>query len=205
MKKIFFSAMSLVIMIGATQAQEKGKHRGNDKQEMAQHLNLTEVQKAQLKTLHENQRKEVEALRKNDLLTVRDAKAQRKSIQEKYKTQYQSILTPEQKEKMKAHRQNGPRKGPKGNHKMDKGDVQERAQELNLTQSQKDQLANLRETNKAKAEAIRNNTSLSKEQKRAQFQELMKNQKEQMKSVLTKEQIEKAQSLRNTEKKGNIK
>jgi hypothetical protein len=45
-------------------------------------------------------------------------------------------------------------------------------------------------------EVVRNNSSLTQEQKRTQFQELSKAQQEQMKSVLTKEQIEKMQSLR---------
>ena len=80
-----------------------------------------------------------------------------------------------------------------------KGDFKRGAdfqKELNLTQDQKDKMAKIRTDFKSQFETLRNDNSLSKEDKKTKMHELMKAQQEQMKTVLTKEQLEKMQSLR---------
>ena len=77
---------------------------------------------------------------------------------------------------------------------MEKG--QEMKKELNLTAAQEAKMKQVRESYKAKFEALKENDTLTQEQKRAQMKELMEAQKEEMKSILTKEQQDKMQSLK---------
>ena len=95
----------------------------------------------------------------------------------------------ERKEKGKGDKKfNKHHKGAKGNGELQKS--------LNLTQDQQDRLAKMREENKAKFEAFRNDKSLTEEQKKEKMQTIKKEQHEKMKSILTKEQIEKIQAAK---------
>jgi Spy/CpxP family protein refolding chaperone len=214
MKKIITSALVLALTIGAAHAQttspEKEKaHKKEHKMHKKDGLNLTEDQKAKMKSLHEEQKKEMQALKENKSAT----KEQRKELHKKYREQMQSILTPAQKEQMakmkeerKASAQKGDFKrgkvfGKKGDFKRG-GDFQK---ELGLTQDQKDKMAKIRTDFRSQFESLRNDNNLSKEQKKTKMRDLMKAQQEQMKTVLTKEQIEKMQSLRKERSSKNTK
>jgi len=216
MKKIITGAFVLALSIGAAQAQttstDTGKdHKKEHKMRSFDKLNLTADQKAKMKSLHEEQKKEMEALKKNGSVT----KEQKMELHKKYQDQMQSILTADQKTqlaKMKAERKASGKTGDfkKGQHfdkragsdstRMGrKGDFKHGAdfqKELNLTQDQKDKMAKIRTDFKSQFETLRNDNSLSKEDKKTKMHDLMKAQQEQMKTVLTKEQIEKMQSLR---------
>jgi Spy/CpxP family protein refolding chaperone len=187
-------------------------------------LNLTADQKAKLKTLHEQEKAEADAL-KNSKLTIEEHKAKRKELHEKYMAQMKAILTPEQQQKMAArHDQMGKNAGKhdelrkrgeamrsqenprdtlharghynQGMKNRDGVKGKEIADELNLTADQKVKVKNIRQEYKSKLEAVRNDNSLSQDQKRAKFQEVMKAQQDAMKSVLTPDQIQKMESLR---------
>jgi Spy/CpxP family protein refolding chaperone len=224
MKKLIIGALAFVLTAGAAQAQvkENGKQKANKEAKKGHRkgkhgkkaipfhqLQLTEAQKTQLKSIREKQSLELKALKKNDQITVKALKEQKKTIHEKYKAQYQSVLTQDQKSqlaKLKAQKGNKAQKANKAGKtariKAAKrgGGAQDLAKTLNLTPAQKDRLQQLRTDFKAKADAVRNNSSLSREQKKTQFQDLMKQQKDQMKTVLTKEQSEKLESVRKDRK-----
>jgi Spy/CpxP family protein refolding chaperone len=198
----------------------KKEHRGHHKDHKGsgfEKLNLTADQKAQMEALKEEFKKESQALKAQEsTLTAAQMKEKRRALHEKHKTQMQSILTQEQKEqiaKMKAEHKASweAHKGGKGRFdstargnfgqrgvKRDAGMQRsaELAKELNLTAAQQTKMQQLRTDFRSQMEAVRNNNSLTQEQKRTKFQELAKAQQEQMKSILTKEQIEKMQSLR---------
>ena len=224
MKKIFIGALALVLTATAAQAQTNDNGAQKPKREMRKghgpamdKLNLTDAQKAQMKTMMENRRNEMQALKNSDL-PKDQLKEKRKAIAEKYRTQIQSMLTPEQKQQMQQMRAQRGDKAQKGQHKWNIGGKAKAgkgaraskgmrgmgngkmAQELNLTDAQKKQMEQIRSDFRTKAQAIRSNSSLSADQKKAQMKSLMDQQKEQTKAVFTPEQIEKMKSLRKEKK-----
>jgi Spy/CpxP family protein refolding chaperone len=82
---------------------ERGEGRrgpeGNDS------LNLTADQKTQLKSIHESTKSQVDAVRNDSNLTAEQKEAKLRSIHQNTLQQVSGILTPEQREKMRA---NGP-------------------------------------------------------------------------------------------------
>jgi Spy/CpxP family protein refolding chaperone len=112
MKKIISAALALTLLIGTAQAQntEKGdrRHKGDRKEMSFQKLNLTADQKEKLQSLREAQRREMQDLRNNSVTPE-----QRKAVQEKYKAQYEAVLTPAQREELNKQKQSGKTKKEK--------------------------------------------------------------------------------------------
>ena len=208
MKRILTGALVFMLFAGSAQAQSKqdtARHHHKDGREMmAKQLNLTADQQAKLKTIHENERKEMEAL-KSKSLTADQFKTQRKDLHKKYHGQVQAVLTPAQKAQMETFRaerkQNGGKKGQwqKGGNDMTKrgGEFQK---ELNLTQTQKDQLSKMRSEVKSQVQSIRNDQSLTQDQKKEKMHSLKKEEQQKFKSVLTKEQLDKLETMKKEHK-----
>lgn len=196
---------------------QKREHRmgGFDK------LNLTAEQKERMKAAREEYKTKSEALRKQDQLTVAEMKTRREELHKNFRTQTESILTADQKsqlEKAKAEKKAAGKTGEfkrgegkrsktegrdgiskRGKSKGRDGLRQKGAElhkELNLSAEQKEKIASANAELKTRMSALKNDQSLTKDQKRAKIQELVKNRQEQFKSILTKEQAEKLQSLR---------
>ena len=191
MKKILAGTLSLVLFFGAAQAQQDTtKHFRGGKERMAQQLNLTADQQKKMQAINQEQRKEMKAL------------------QDKYQNQRQALLTPDQKQKfetLKSERKQVMKNHMKRemkHHKMMMKHQQamkrnmEIQKQLNLSQAQKDQLTKMRTDLKGQAQSIRNDQSLTPDQKKEKMQSLMKDRQEKFKSVLTKEQLDKLQSLK---------
>ena len=195
---------------------QKKEHRmgGYDK------LNLTAEQKERMKSIKEEYKTQSEALRKQDQLSVAEMKTRREELHRNFRTQTESILTADQKaqlEKVKAEKKASGKEGKfergagkrgktegrddiskRGKSKGREGFRQKGAElekELNLTAAQKEKMASANAELKTRMTALKNDNSLTKEQKRAKIQELVKDRQEQFKSILTKEQAEKLQSL----------
>jgi Spy/CpxP family protein refolding chaperone len=187
--------LALTLFIGAAQAQDGGRHHGKGRkgnpEMMAKDLNLTEAQKAQLKQQRESMHAEMKAVQQNGSLTQEQARAQRKAIQEKYKTQMQSILTPEQKAKMEN------RKGETRNRsaRMNEQRFQQIGQELNLTSDQKSKLTAIYANYEAKRSSLQSDNSLSKAQKQAQMKTLMQEHIAQARAILNDDQEKKAEAM----------
>jgi len=208
MKRILTGALAFMLFAGSAQAQSKqdtARHHHKDGREMmAKQLNLTADQQAKLKTIHENERKEMEAL-KSKSLTADQFKTQRKDLHKKYHGQVQAVLTPAQKAQMETFRaerkQNGGKKGQwqKGGNDMTKrgGEFQK---ELNLTQTQKDQLSKMKSEVKSQVQSIRNDQSLTQDQKKEKMHSLKKEEQQKFKSVLTKEQLDKLEAMKKEHK-----
>jgi Spy/CpxP family protein refolding chaperone len=214
MKKILSTAFAIVLFVGVSQAQtteDKGRHNKGHRQEQAfNQLNLTPDQKAKFESIRETQKKELQELKKSGNVTPE----QRKAIHEKYKTQYQAVLTPAQQDQFSKQRKEWKENGKKGQkgQKSEKGqgfgkrggDLGKQAaffkQELNLSADQESKLKSIFQEFQTKSQAIRSNSSLSKEQQRAQFQSLAKQYMAQGKSVLTPEQLKKFNDLKGKRK-----
>ena len=194
----------------------KGHHKGR-KGEGMEKLNLSADQQTRMKALHADFKKQQEALKaQENTLTVAQMKEKRKALHEQHRAQMETILTKEQKDQlaqMKAERKaqakagKGDRRGfdstgrkdfgkrgPQGEAGMGRGG--DLSKELNLTADQQTKMQQIRTDFRSQMEAIRNDNALTPEQKKARFQELAKAQQEQVKSILTKEQIQKMESLR---------
>ena len=217
MKKIISTALAIVLFVGASQAQtteDKGRHHKGHRQEQAMsQLNLSAEQKAKFQSIREAQKKEMQELKKSGNVTPE----QRKALHEKYKAQYQAVLTPAQQEQFKKQREEWKEKGDKAK-KGQKGEKGEKGQrfgkrggdfgkqqaffkkELNLTADQETKLKGIFQEFRTKSQAIRSNTSLSKEQQREQFRSLAHQYMEQGKSVLTPEQLKKFNDLKGKRK-----
>src|SRR6478672_11929179 len=112
MKKIISTALAIVLFVGASQAQtteDKGRHhhQGQRQEQAFSQLNLTADQKAKFESIRDAQKKEMQDLRKRGEVTPE----QRKALHEKYKAQFESVLTPAQKEQFQQQRKDWKNKG----------------------------------------------------------------------------------------------
>ncbi len=91
----------------------------------------------------------------------------------------------------------------KGKMHNDQGDKMhrggDRMKDLNLTPDQQEKMKKLREDNRTKMEAIKNNTSLSDDQKQEQMKKLRMDQRKNMEGLLTDEQKAKMKDARKQE------
>ncbi|RYF85610.1 MAG: hypothetical protein EON98_06120 [Chitinophagaceae bacterium] len=206
MKRILTTALAIVLFVGASQAQDKPRHeRGGNK--FATELNLTADQQAKLKTIREAQKKEMEALKQNDQVS----QEQRKAIHEKYKTQFESVLTPAQKEEMnkkkeewKAKGKDGKSFGKRGGENGGRGQFGQQAaffkKDLNLSADQETRLKSIFQEFQTKSKDLRTNNSLSQEQKKEQMKLLAKQYMDQGKSVLNADQLKKLDEMKGKHK-----
>ena len=210
MKRILTSALAILLLAGAAQAQTTDNGRKGDRKEHRQDmagLNLSADQKTKMKSLHERQKAELEALRGNTSLSDEQRRTQAKAIRDKYQAERKAILTPEQQQKAAQFREEwkdrrGGRDSARGGRaqgERGKGQRGERfqrmQQELNLTADQQQRMKAIRDQYRPQLDAIRQDKSLTQDQKKAKAKDLFKAQQDQMKSVLTPEQQEKMKSL----------
>ena len=88
----------------AQKVQKDAMHRKSSK--MMKDLNLTPDQKAQMKEMHQGNKQQRDAI-KNDASLSQDQKAAKmKELHKSQKEKMNSILTPDQKSKMKAYKMN---------------------------------------------------------------------------------------------------
>ena len=95
----------LFVCVGAmAQAQppaDTSRGRG-PRVDMYKDLNLTKDQQEKVKAIQDKQREEAQAVRNNSALTQEQQREQMMAIRKKYSEQIDVLLTPEQKEKLKA-------------------------------------------------------------------------------------------------------
>lgn len=84
-----------------TGKREHHRKHGHEKREMMKALNLTEDQKAKLKAMNEGNKEKKQAILNDSKLTEEQKKEQIKEIKKAQATNTQSVLSDEQKAKMK--------------------------------------------------------------------------------------------------------
>lgn len=202
MKKVLLTMMIAVVAATTISAQEipdrkRGEFRPVEKQRMFNKktmasLNLTEEQKTKMKAMNQDFRKQMEDLKKQDQLTVKVYREKMEALKKGHKTQFQSILTPEQKTQLEKDKEAFKAKrdeyGKKRQARM--------KEELKLSEEQTTRMAENRKQMSEKMKAIRENSALTAEQKKEQVIELRKKQQENMKSILTEEQLQKMKENR---------
>ena len=210
MKRIFSSALVILLTIGAAQAQSNStdKHTGHKKEhkQSFDKLNLSADQKARLQSIREDFKKQTADLKNNTSLSADQKQARRKELHQQFRSQSEAILTPAQKEQMAKSRQEwkGKNKEARKDFKKDgqqkTGRGMKRGQgvqkDLGLNADQQKKMEQLRADFRNKFSSLRSDNSLTADQKKLKMQEMRKQQQEQMKSILTPEQVQKMESAR---------
>lgn len=147
---------------------------------MAKELNLTADQQAKLKQLMDADRAKMKAIHQDQSLTKEQKKQQTQALRETMKKDMDSILTPEQQQKLASL------------HEARKKTGEDRlASKLNLTAEQKAKMQSIMQTAHEQTKAIRDDQSLSKQDKQAKIQQLHESMKSQVNAILTPDQQQK--------------
>lgn len=162
--------------------------------QMAEQLNLTDEQKEKIKAVYQEEGEKMRALREDQSLSPDEKRTKFREMFQALEAKTKPILTPEQQEKwQKLRPQGGGSDGAGGNLRER---MQHMAQELNLTDEQKEKLKTALAEQGEKMRELRDNQSLSPEEKRAKFREMNEGIEAKLKPILTPEQFEKWQKLR---------
>jgi Spy/CpxP family protein refolding chaperone len=203
MKKTIMIAFAAMFTLAAWAQQHgmpmhgRGGHPGMGKgkpgmEKMKQELNLTDAQQKQMKALQEDFRAKMKALNENEGITVKEQRDRRYKMAQDQRAAMKKILTPEQQQKMKTLREEQEKKMKErqGQH-FDKV-----AADLKLTDAQKAQLQDIREKHMAAVKKIRENESLDRTAHQSGMKNLMEQHKKDMQKVLTKEQWEQLEKMK---------
>jgi Spy/CpxP family protein refolding chaperone len=203
MKKTILIAFAAMLTI-ATYAQQPGKpmngrcgqcgmqqgRQGKDK--IKQELNLTEAQQKQMKTIQEDFRTKMKGLRENESITVKEQRDRIYKLGQEHRATMQKVLTPEQKQKMVAMREDQAKKmqEKQGQH------FEKVSADLNLNDAQKTQMKQLHEKQMAAVKTVRDNEGLDRTARQTTMKNLMEQHKRDMQKVLSKEQFEQWEKMR---------
>lgn len=201
MKKTIVSLAVLLIAASAVNAQQpdpvlKQQRHAQFSQHgrgmLAKKLNFSDQQKAQLKNINSDYHTKMAALKQHEEITVKEMHTRMNSLQQEHKAAFQALLTPSQKEQLATIKEE--------RIKMAKVNAGARAEKLkiklNLTDAQAGRLKDLRTDMVTKIKAIHTDNTLSREQKKEQVKTLATAQKEQLKAILTPEQLQQLEQLK---------
>jgi len=111
MKKIMLAAMlmlgicSVSVAQAPTQDSTKHKRSMHHKRNLHKQLNLTQEQKDKLHAYNKDMKAKRDAVKNNQSLSETDKKTQLKALRENSRKHFASVLTDEQKQKMKEARE----------------------------------------------------------------------------------------------------
>lgn len=202
MKKLILSAAVIAFAAISLRAQEIPERKKDESKPIVKEkvidkkqretLNLTEDQKTKLKAMNQDIRKKMEELRKQDNLTIKEYREKMVEYRKDRQTQFESLLTPEQKAQMDKNREALKARTKEYGKRRDA----RMKEELKLTDEQSAKLAENRRATMEKVKTIREDKSLTDDQRREKVKEAMKSQKEGMKRLLTEEQLKKMKENR---------
>jgi len=144
-------------------------------------LQLTVEQKKQLRAIRTDARDRAAIIRHDQNLTMEQKAAKLRELRKSTREQRKGVFTPEQREQMKAMRAG--RRGRMAN-------------ELGLTTEQRSKVKETVQSARQQRKSVLNDSSLSDEQKLAQLKQIRISTKTQLASILTPEQLDKWQQMR---------
>ena len=210
MKKIVTALLSLIIISISAHAQtapsgaqqnikrEVIRHhhhrrmRRHRRHRMAEQLNLSTQQKLQAKVYRETYKKQLAELNKNENITVKEQRDRKLALRKEESAKMQSLLTPEQKDKMAQLK--AARKAKAEEHyaaRMDKIKVK-----LNLTDEQVAQMKSQREEMFAKLKAIKEDDNMDRVAKKEKLMALKTQLKEDRKKIFTADQLKQIEDMK---------
>ena len=197
MKKIILSAAVIAFAALSVKAQEIPERKRDESKPIVKEkvidkkqretLNLTDDQKTKLKAMNQDIHKKMEELRKQDNLTVKEYREKMVEYRKDQQTQFESILTPEQKVQMEKNREAFKARSKEHGKRRDA----RMKEELKLTDEKSEKIAENRKATRQKIETINTDKSLTDDQRREKVKEAMKSQKESTRRLLTDEQLKK--------------
>jgi Spy/CpxP family protein refolding chaperone len=167
-------------------------HHGDGFKHIGQSLNLTQPQQDQLKPIFEKQRQQVQAIRQDTSLSQDQKKQKIDALRQDSQAQIKGILTPEQQQQWEQMKAQG--KERMGEHRKDM--AARMAEKLNLSAQQQEQLKPILQKQHEQAKAIWQDSALTKDQKKEKMQALRQQTKSQMDAVLTPEQQQQMEQMR---------
>ncbi len=170
-----------------------GAKVGRKSASIFQRLNLTDDQRTKVQSILQNERSQVQAVRNNTSLTDEQKKQQIHDLRNTDHQQLLAILTPEQQAQLK--QLHAERNGRGAAFKAGRG-----FQALNLTDQQKQQLQPVFQSTRQQMQALRSDTTLTPEQKHEKMKAIRQNEMTQLKSILTPEQQQQLQQMRENRK-----
>ncbi len=172
---------------------ENKDHRHEKGMRMKQ-LNLSDAQKQQTKSLRQDYKSQFKQLDENkNSMSQQDYQFKKDQIRKEQRSKFESILTADQKSKMKELKkdQRANREGMQ-NKRMDK-----MKSSLNLSDDQVSKLQSHHETFETEAKAIKENSSLTDTQKKESLMDLRKRSQQDEKNIFTAEQLQKKDAMKN--------
>jgi hypothetical protein len=170
----------------------KGKHPQHQKMAIAQKLNFSEEQKKQAKLNKETYKKQLQELNKNENITVKEFRDKKLALHKAQQAKMQSLLTPEQKEKMAQMKPSHKAKAEQHYAaRMDKMKAK-----LSLTDNQVAKMKAQRETMMAKLKAIKEDDKMDRVAKKEKLVALKMQMKEDRKKIFTPEQLQKMEEMK---------
>jgi Spy/CpxP family protein refolding chaperone len=159
---------------------------GGGFERMAQQLNLTDQQKTQIQGFTQAGRQQALSIKQDTTLTPEQKRDKLRELRASTHQQVLGVLTPEQQQQMKQlrsqHAGMGRGMGPMAM--------------LNLTEDQRAKIQPILESSRQQAQAVRNDATLTPEQKHAKMREIHQGAMTQMNSLLTPEQQQQWQQMR---------
>lgn len=160
---------------------------------IAEQLGLTDAQKAQMKALRQQSAGIIKGIRANPSLTPDQQHEQIAAQRQAARDQFKALLTPDQQAKLAQLTSHPRRMHALVEHRVRMASL---AEKLGLSDVQKTQLKQIRQSARASIQPIRENASLTPEQKTAQIHDILKAARTQMRGVLTPDQQQKLDDLR---------
>jgi len=160
---------------------------------IADQLGLTDAQKAQLKDLRKQTGATIKGIRDNTSLTADQQKEQIKAQRLAAREQFNAVLTADQRARFAELTAHPAKVHALVEHRLRAGKF---AAELGLSDAQKSQLKQIRQSARASIQPIRANAALTPDQKRTQIQSVLQAARTQVRGVLTPDQQQKLDDLR---------
>lgn len=202
MKKLMITAIALFsasLMLSAQETPGKfhGRH-GKHGQKMHQRveLNLTAEQKEKAKSYKKDFKEKMATLNKNDQVTVKEFRLKRDALMREQKEKMSSLLTAEQKQKMKEGRE---KMMQEKQARMQKH-FDKMSEKLSLTSEQKSLFKSQHEAAREKMKALKENQSYTREQKKQMMHELKQKNKEAFMAGLTDTQKKQLEEMKKNKK-----
>ena len=206
MKKLFVSIFALLAVSFSISAQEstpaqqerqesKAAYRGSkkDKKDKLAALHLTPDQKKELKENRAEYKAKLAALDKDQTLSETERNAKKAALKKEKKSGTQALLTPQQREQMKAAKMQD-RKEDKAHAEKRLSDMKK---ELALSDEQVTQLRAFDVSYHAKIKGIRNDNSLDETTRAKQIEGAKQANETRRRSILTADQVKKLDAMKN--------
>ena len=180
----------------SVEAQKSEQHEEHKKahQETMKQLDLTKEQQKSLKAINKDYRKKFKALEADETIEDAERRIQRRTLKKARQNEVQSVLTPIQVSKLKEIKEERQLKIIAKKGKQHK-------EELDLSDSQADEIKAAYEIYHPKLRAIKEDESLTEKERKSQIKDLREKKQNKVKSILTEEQFKKWKELKKEEKK----